>query len=98
MDPGTALAVVGLSLQVIVEIKEYYKLWKGYDDDVQRLREKLDRLAEMIEGLRPTLEKPTLDSTLVSRICRGCKRLKQNMGEMTEVLEKLRSEGSPSKV
>ncbi|KAI8305273.1 hypothetical protein K4K59_012265 [Colletotrichum sp. SAR11_240] len=96
MDPGTALAVVGLSLQVLGGVKEYYKSWKDCDDDVRQFREALQRLETVLGHLQTTLKKPDLDATITSTICDACHNMEDEMDEVKAILRKFKKDGSPS--
>ncbi|KAF4478165.1 hypothetical protein CGGC5_v013378 [Colletotrichum fructicola Nara gc5] len=98
MDPGTALAVVGLSLQVLGGMKEYYKSWKDCDDDVTQFREAIQRLTTMLDHLKSVLLKPHLDPSLVSTINDVCDNLKGSAEKMETLLKKVRDHGPPSTV
>jgi hypothetical protein len=38
LDPGTALAVVGLAWDAAKDLYSYYVLWKGRDSDVEEIK------------------------------------------------------------
>ncbi|KAL3295439.1 ankyrin repeat protein [Colletotrichum asianum] len=96
MDPGTALAVVGLSLQVLGGLKEYYNSWKDCDDDVKQFREAMQRLTTMLDHLKSVLSKPHLDPGLVSAINDVYDNLKESAEKMERLLKKVRDLGPPS--
>ena len=46
MDPGTAVGVISLGIQVCEGILKYYRDWKGYEDDIQGTYTEIDHLAK----------------------------------------------------
>lgn len=96
MDPGTALAVVGLLLQVVEGVKEYYKSWRDCDDDVKQFRDALLRLETVLGHLKTTLKKPHLEATIVLTICDACRAIGEGVDEMKGMLRKFEDAGSPS--
>ncbi|KAK9783908.1 putative NACHT domain-containing protein [Seiridium cardinale] len=95
MDPGTALAVVSLALQVSSGLINYYRLWKDCHQDVQDLRASLLRLEQIFKHLRQALERPDLSSQIVLTICSTCKDCEGNINELRSVLETVKEAGNP---
>ncbi|KAK2735160.1 ankyrin repeat protein [Colletotrichum kahawae] len=96
MDPGTALAIVGLSLQILGGVKEYYNSWKTCDDDVRQFLDDLQRLEAVLGHLQTTLKQPHLDATIISTICDACHKMKDEMDEVKAMFRKFKKDGSPS--
>jgi hypothetical protein len=42
MDPGTALAIVGLGIDVVKDLHSYYMVRKDRDRDVEEIRKAID--------------------------------------------------------
>ena len=98
MEPGTALSVVSLGIQVASGIQSYFKLWKDCEQDVSDLRTSLVRITGVLEHLRATLQKPCLDQTLVSIICLNMKPCEERLEELDLILKKFKKEGPPGDV
>ncbi|CAN9401069.1 unnamed protein product [Alternaria sp. RS040] len=56
MDPGTAVGVVSLGIQVCEGILKYYSDWKGYEDDIQGTYTEIDDLAKTLALLHDELQ------------------------------------------
>ncbi|CAN9162491.1 unnamed protein product [Alternaria alternata] len=96
MDPGTALAVVSLVLQVASGLHEYFKLWKDCDEDVATLGASLTRITKIFEHLASLLRAPVLDSALVSTICGNVKECEEKIKELEQILKRFKKEGTPA--
>ncbi|KAJ3956917.1 hypothetical protein N0V92_006518 [Colletotrichum tropicale] len=96
MDAGTALAVVGLALQVLEGVKEYYKSWKDCDDDVKQFMDALQRVRAVLGHLHTTLKRPHLEDAIVSTIRDACDDMEEHMDEVKSMLRKFKKDGSPS--
>lgn len=95
MDPGTALSVVSLGIQVASGIQDYFKLWKDCEQDVSNLRNSLVQITRIFEHLRATLRRPGLEETLVSTIRLNIKSCEEKVEELGSILKKFKEEGSP---
>ncbi|KAJ0354439.1 hypothetical protein COL154_011735 [Colletotrichum chrysophilum] len=93
MDPGTALAVVGLLLQVLIGIKEYYKSWKDCDNGVKQFMDALQRAEKVLARLHTTLKRPHLEDAIVPTIRDARDDMEDHMEAM---LRKFKNDGSPS--
>jgi hypothetical protein len=96
MDPGTAMAVVSLTLQVAQGLLAYYDLWQGSDNDVQELQRSLLWLANTFAQLEITLKKPRLQEEIVSVIRNSVNSCKENTSKLCEILNKIKKDGSAS--
>lgn len=96
MDPGTALAIVSLSLQVLTSVKDYYELWKNCEQDVHDLRGALQRLSTVLYHLESTLQKPFFEQAIIPTICNACQQLDQGVEEIKTLLAKVKGHGSLS--
>ncbi|CAN9451027.1 unnamed protein product [Alternaria alternata] len=56
MDPGTAVGVISLGIQVCEGILKYYRDWKGYEDDIQGTYTEIDHLAKTFALLYDELQ------------------------------------------
>ncbi|RYN73457.1 hypothetical protein AA0117_g7845 [Alternaria alternata] len=56
MDPGTAVGVVSLGMQVCEGILKYYRDWKGYEKDIQEAYTGIDDLAKTFAILYDELQ------------------------------------------
>ncbi|CAN9433148.1 unnamed protein product [Alternaria alternata] len=56
MDPGTAVGVVSLGIQVCEGILKYYCDWRGYEEDIQEAYTRIDDLAKTFALLHAELQ------------------------------------------
>ncbi|CAN9363226.1 unnamed protein product [Alternaria alternata] len=56
MDPGTAVGVVSLGIQVCEGILKYYRDWRGYEEDIQEAYTRIDDLAKTFALLHAELQ------------------------------------------
>ncbi|CAN9388993.1 unnamed protein product [Alternaria alternata] len=56
MDPGTAVGVVSLGIQVCDGILKYYRDWRGYEEDIQEAYTRIDDLAKTFALLHDELQ------------------------------------------
>jgi hypothetical protein len=69
LDPGTALAIVGLALNAVKDLHSYYVLWKGRDKDVEEIRRQLTWIMNVFQSIEATLQHDNLNSTQKQMIC-----------------------------
>ena len=96
MEPGTALSVASLGIQVASGIQSYFKLWNDCEQDVSDLRNSLVRTMGTFEHLKAALREPRLNQILVSTICLNIKTCEERVEELASILKKFEKEGSPS--
>jgi ankyrin repeat domain-containing protein 50 len=95
MDPGTALAVVSLALQVADGLYKCYKGWRDCDDDVKGLRKSLLWLANIFKQLEIVLRRPGLKDSLVKTIILTSKACEESVEELKDVLDSILKDGAP---
>ncbi|KAH9208968.1 hypothetical protein DL95DRAFT_478854 [Leptodontidium sp. 2 PMI_412] len=61
MDPGTALAIVGLVLDGVKDVYAYYSTWKDRDQEVAEVRRALLWLIGLFQSIQTTLASKNLD-------------------------------------
>ncbi|KAH6676220.1 hypothetical protein B0J14DRAFT_350655 [Halenospora varia] len=86
MDPGTALAVVGIALDTIKDLHAYYVGWKDRNEDVKEVRSDLIWLMNLFEAIRATLTQEDLDRNLSQTICDSIKSCKAIVGKLEKKL------------
>jgi hypothetical protein len=59
MDPGTALSVVSLGIQVFHGLISYYESWKSYEQDIGRTHNALAVNLNTLEALQNAFSKTT---------------------------------------
>lgn len=78
VDPGTAVGIVSLGLQVAKSLAKYYSDYKVYDDDILHAVERVQRLYETCEALEAPLRKLELSGDPISERVRdslnSCRR------------------------
>lgn len=98
MDPGTALSVVSLGIQVCQGLIEYYDGWKGYENDIREacnslkgLNKTFTHLQDRLSALQATSPTNVLTVQAVDSLA-ACK---DGVKKLEKKLAKLRKE-SPS--
>ncbi len=96
LDPGTALAIAGLVLDVVKDCYEYYSVWKDSDSDVQEMRRALKWLSNLFETVRTTLRKhDDLSKDHVDMICTSIESCLLLKARLEKKLNKIKSEVPP---
>jgi hypothetical protein len=95
MDPGTALAVVGLGLDAVKELYSYYVVWKDRDRDVEEVRLQLIWLMNLFQTIQVTLKQDDLNPSQVQMICDSIKKCEGIMANLALSLAKVKQEGDP---
>jgi uncharacterized protein Yka (UPF0111/DUF47 family) len=92
MDPGTALAVVGLVLQAAQGVYEFYSICKDRDDDVAGARRELSWLTLFFEAMEATLKKPDLNQQQVAIVCNSVQACEGTIKKLEKRLIKVKRE------
>jgi len=95
MEPGTALAIASLGIQVAEGIQKYFSLLKDCDHDITELRNSLPRIETIFEHLKKTLRRPGLERRLVATICLSIKACEGKIEELESILKKFKKDGTP---
>lgn len=95
MDPGTALAIVGLALDAVKDVYAYYTVWKSRDDDVAEVRRSLLWLQGLFEAIEATLRDENLDRRQVQMICGSVEACEDVIGKLQKRLVKVKREMPP---
>lgn len=92
MDPGTALAVVSLGLQVCQGLLDYYQAWDNFSEDIRETYNVISSLNKTLSLLRNELQAVQTTSpniglaARVSECLTGCEeailRLKKKLGKL----------------
>jgi hypothetical protein len=96
MDPGTALAVVGLVLEATKQLHAYYSVWKGRDEDIAEIRAALLWLAGVFVAIKSTLLRKDLDEDQKKMICEAVESSREAVGKLEKRLDKAKKEGAPA--
>ncbi|KAF1993541.1 hypothetical protein P154DRAFT_625367 [Amniculicola lignicola CBS 123094] len=67
MDPGTAVGVVSLGLQVCEGLLKYYRAWEGYQGDIEETNKVIVNLEKTFTVLAGTLQKQS-QTTLTANV------------------------------
>ncbi|KAH7371807.1 hypothetical protein BKA64DRAFT_267266 [Cadophora sp. MPI-SDFR-AT-0126] len=95
MDPGTALAIVGLVLDGVKDVYVYYSTWKDRDQEVAEVRSALLWLIGLFQSINVMLANKSLDKSKVSMICNSVKECEAVMVKLRKRLNKVKSEAPP---
>ncbi|PVH74379.1 hypothetical protein DL98DRAFT_575715 [Cadophora sp. DSE1049] len=95
MDPGTALAIVGLVLDGVKDVYAYYNTWKDRDQEVAEVRSALLWLIGLFQSIKITLANKSLDKAKVGMICDSVRECQAVMVKLRKRLSKVKSEAPP---
>ena len=92
MDPGTALAIVGLVLDGVKDVYAYYTTWKDRDEDVAEARRALIWLMNLFQSVQATLANKNLEKSKVDMICNSVKQCEDVIAKLRKRLMKVKNE------
>jgi hypothetical protein len=95
MDPGTALAIVGLGLDAVKDLHSYYVIWKDRDRDVEEVGQQLIWLMNLFHTIQITLKQDDLNPAQVQMICGSIKKCEEIITKLKVKLAKAKREGDP---
>lgn len=95
MDPGTAVGVASLGIQVCQALLAYYDDWKSYNAEISGTYDVIDDLARTLISLKASLENNDLDGEKRDRVRRCLQDSEQALRKLSEKLTKLRKHGQP---
>jgi len=95
MDPGTALAIVGLGLDAVKDLHSYYVIWKDRDRDVEEVGQQLIWLMNLFHTIQITLKQDDLNPAQVQMICGSIKKCEEIITKLKIKLAKAKREGDP---
>ena len=95
IDPGTALAIVGLGIDAVKQLHSYYVVWKGRDRDVEEIRQQLTWLMNLFQAIETTLGDDDLNTALVQMICESVENCHEIITKLKAKLLKVKGEGEP---
>ncbi|KAL2062783.1 hypothetical protein VTL71DRAFT_5855 [Oculimacula yallundae] len=98
MDPGTALAVVGLALDGIKDVYAYYTVWKDRDADIAEIRSALFWLEGLFKAIRTTLVNKNHNKDQVELICKSVESCRTIIDHLGKKLTKVKDEAPPETV
>jgi hypothetical protein len=96
LDPGTALAITGLVLDVTKDLYEYYTIWKGRDEDIAEVRLGLLWLNRLFVAIRLTLLNTKLAPDHEAMICQSIESCRGIIDKLEKRLDKSKKEGTPT--
>ena len=95
IDPGTALAIVGLGIDAVKQLHSYYVVWKGRDRDVEEIRQQLTWLTNLFQAIEKTLDDDDFNTALVQMICESVENCQEIITKLKAKLLKVKGEGEP---
>jgi hypothetical protein len=95
MNPGTALAIVGLGLDAVKDLHSYYVIWKDRDRDVEEVGQQLIWLMNLFHTIQITLKQDDLNPAQVQMICGSIKKCEEIITKLKVKLAKVKREGDP---
>ena len=95
MNPGTALAIVGLGLDAVKDLHSYYVIWKDRDQDVEEVGQQLIWLMNLFHTIQITLKQDDLNPAQVQMICGSIKKCEEIITKLKVKLAKVKREGDP---
>ena len=90
MDPGTALAVIGLALEAVKGLTAYFEAWHDCEEDVCEVRHVLSWYTQMFSSIHHVISQATQD---ISLLVRSIDESKDVCLELSSKLFKFRKEG-----
>lgn len=88
-DPGTAVGVISLGLQVAQGLVKYYSICKAYDEDIPHLVERVKRLDDTLAALEAPLHRLELNGDTISgRVRDSLNSCKKELLKLDEVVKK----------
>jgi hypothetical protein len=94
MDPGSALAVASIVLDVTKDLYEYYSLWKSRDEDVAEIRLSLLWLRRLFVALKLSLNDTALAQDKIAMICESIGSCKDIVEKLAKRLSKAKKDGN----
>ncbi|KAJ4345321.1 uncharacterized protein N0V89_011451 [Didymosphaeria variabile] len=91
MDPGTAVGVASMGIQVCQGLLEYYQSWKGYEEDIREAYSAITELSRTFKLLEEGLTMQRT-STLVSQAQESLMACKDGVQQLEKKLKKLHKE------
>lgn len=99
-DPGTALAIASMAFDVIMDLYDFYKVWRECDHDVKQIRLSLLWTKNAFSVIKLTLQRPGFDdnaatvqsSALIHASLHACSG---QVNTLKTELDKIRAEGAP---
>lgn len=91
MDPGTALAVVSLGIQVFQGLVSYYDAWKSYDADIAHTHRSLTNNLKTLQVLQhAALSNPINKSTDIEQVETAVLSCKDGLLSLQKKLTKIK--------
>jgi hypothetical protein len=91
MDPGTAVGVASLGIQVCHVLLEYYRDWKDYKDDIRDTYTEISELSKTLDLLNSKLENSP-GAALKDRAKECITTCQQGIEQLDKKLKKIRRE------
>lgn len=98
MDPGTALGVVSLALDVVKDVYKYYNSWKGRDEDIDELKRSSSSLENVLETIEETLDNDNFDHKKVQMILDSVQKCQVPIDKLKAKMENVKRGREPKTV
>lgn len=98
LDPGTALAVVGLAITVCQELQTYYDGYKQYDEDVASVRSTAASLGAIFGLVSDALAQTELSQKQLQTLVNCISECEDNVTKMEKKLKKIKLEDDPKTI
>ncbi|WPA99594.1 uncharacterized protein RHO25_004212 [Cercospora beticola] len=96
MDPGTAVGVASLGIQLCEGILKYYSKWRSYDKDIEDTYRQIAELAKIFARLRVSLDKISYDRKQLQHAKEALQPCETSLLELQQLLVELRPINAPS--
>ncbi|PPJ58385.1 hypothetical protein CBER1_08073 [Cercospora berteroae] len=96
MDPGTAVGVASLGIQLCEGILKYYSKWRSYDKDIEDTYRQIAELAKIFARLRASLDKISYDRKQSDHAKEALQPCETSLLELQQLLVELRPINTPS--
>lgn len=94
MDPGTAVGIASLGIQICQGLLKYYDAWKGHDSDVSSTYDAIADLSKTLALLKGTLQQG-VDNERIERIGTCVKNCEDALWELEDKRRSLQRYGQP---
>ncbi|KAI5363078.1 hypothetical protein Slin15195_G104550 [Septoria linicola] len=96
VDPGTALGIASLGIQVCEGLFQYYDKWRSYDKDIRDTCKHITELANLFAHLRDSLNKIDHDRKQFDHAREALRPCEESVLELQELLIKLKPYNAPT--
>ena len=96
MDPGSAVGISSLGIQVCQGLLSYYDRWKGYNTDITNAYDCVADLTNTLKLLKESLEDGQLDGDRKQRVKSCLQSCEEGLTRLSKKLQKLRTHEEPT--